>query len=387
MAHAALSFKGETMQLFIPVASGLEASVKRELFALGYPQAPAQNGRLCLQGDWQDVARLNLFLRGGERVLIELARFSARTFDELYEGVSALCWEEYFTPHTHILIDGKCVKSTLMAIKATGGVVKKAIVERLKHKLGVHSLDEKGERAVVGVSIFDDEASITLDTSGDGLHKRGYRVRTYDAPLRETTAAAMVESSFFRTGKPFVDLFCGSGTIPVEAALIALNRAAGLYRDFDFTAWKCTPKEVLPLAKEEARDKEKRGEKFLLQARDISPKAISIAKFHAQRAGVLEHINFEVGDMRNFTSEEKNGVIISNPPYGERLESERDLFPLYRDFARTFRRLPDWSCYFITSYEGAERAFGGKADKRRKVFNAHLSCGLYAYFGKPPQKP
>ena len=373
------------MKLYIPVASGVEASVKRQLRQLGYGDCPALSGRICLEGGWQDVARLNVCLRAGERVLIGVGEFPSPDFDALFEGVSALPWEEYLSPHSRILMDGKCVKSNLMAVKATGGVVKKAIAERLMKKFGVRTLDERGERTVVGVYLCENTAYLTLDTSGDGLHKRGYRVRTYDAPLRETTAAAMIESSFFRGGKPFADLFCGSGTLPVEAALYMLNIAPGIARQFDFTRWKCTPPGVLRAAREEARDLENREPLPPLFASDISEKAIGIARFHAARAGVEGDIVFQTQDMRRFRSPESFGVILSNPPYGERM-GDADLMGLYRDFGKVFRSLRDWSCYFLSAYEGAEHAFGGRADKKRHLWNARLACTLYAYFGKSPCK-
>ena len=373
------------MKLLIPVAAGLEASVKRQLKKMGYVDCPATGGRIALEGGWEDVARLNVFLRSGERVLIALGEFPAPTFDALFDGVRALPFEEFLSPHSKILIDGKCVKSELMAIKAAGGVAKKAIIERLREKLGVRTLDEKGERATIGISLVENVATVTLDTSGAGLHKRGYRTLAYDAPLKETTAAAMVESSFFRAGKPFADLFCGSGTLPIEAALYARNEAPGKKRSFDFTEFHCCPQGVLARAREEAEDTRFRGEMPPLFGGDISPRAIEIARYHAKRAGVDKDIRFACADMRTFASEEKYGVIISNPPYGERLEAESDLFPLYRDFSRTFRRLPDWSCTFLTSYAGAERVFG-RPDKRRKLYNANIECCLYSYFGKPPRK-
>ncbi len=376
---------GGNMQLFVPVAAGLEAPVKRQLKRLGYGDCPAQNGRISVEGDWQDVARLNVFLRAGERVLLHIKTFSATTFDELFEGAKTAPWEEFFTPHTKILLDGKSYKSKLMAVKAAGGVVKKAILTRLKERLGARAFDEKGERAVVGVSIVQDAVTLTLDTSGEGLHKRGYRVLTYDAPLRETMAAALIDTSFFHPEKPLADLFCGSGTIPIEAALIARGIAPNENRSFDFTRWKCVPS-VLHLAKEEAKDYH-RNVKPNIFAGDISPRAISIAKEHARRAGVLDCITFQTQDMRRFTSEEKYGVLLSNPPYGERLSgTETELFPLYRDFSRTFRALKDWSCYLVTSYTGVERAFGKRADKTRTLFNANLECRFYSYLGKKPPK-
>ncbi len=373
------------MKLLIPVTAGCEASVKRQLKALGYGDCPAEAGRISLAGDFFDVARLNVFLRAGERVLIELGRFPAHTFDELFNGVFSLPWEEFLAPHSAIFMDGKSHKSKLVAVKAAGGVAKKAVLRRLSEKLGTTSFDEKGERAVVGVSIINDVASITLDTSGDGLHKRGYRVRTYDATLRETVAAAMVESSYFRRGKAFADLFCGSGTLPIEAAMYALNIAPGAGRDFDFVRWKCAPAGALEKAREEAADVRFRGEIPPVFAGDISMRAIEITKFHAARAGVFEHIRFQCADMRAFTSAEPYGVLVSNPPYGERLGRDDDLFSLYRDFATTFRRLPDWSCYFLSAFEGAERAFG-RCPKKKPLSNAHIPCTFYAYPGKPPKR-
>ncbi len=372
------------MNLLIPCAAGVEASVKRQLHTLGYGDCPAINGRISLAGDFFDVARLNVFLRSGERVLLELGAAPVSTFEELYDAAFSLPWEEFLSAHSLIRMDGKSHQSKLGAIKAAGGVVKKAIVNRLKEKLGVRSLDEKGERAIVGVSIFRDVASFTLDTSGEGLHKRGYRTLAYEAPLKETVAAAMVESSIYRAGKPFADLFCGSGTIPIEAALYALKIAPNARREFDFCKWKCTP-EVLPQIRQEAEDVRDRQTKLALFASDLSENAVSIARYHAKRAGVGEHIRFACADMRTFSSKEPYGVLLSNPPYGERLK-EGDLFALYRDFGRMYRSLPDWSCYFLSGYAEAERAFGGRAAKRRKLSNANLPCGFYGYLGAQPPK-
>lgn len=371
------------MNLLVPCAAGVEASVKRQLKRLGYGDCPANSGRVSLEGDWHDIARLNVFLRSGERVLLVIGTFEAHNFDELYDGVFALPWEEYLSSHSRILMDGKCVRSTIMAVKAAGGVAKKAIVGRLKEKLHLRTLDEKGERTVVGISVTENRVTVTLDTSGDGLHKRGYRTLAYDAPLKETTAAAMIESSYFRSGKPFADLFCGSGTLPIEAAMYALHLAPGVNRDFDFTKWKCAP-QVLKIAREEAQDVAVRNEKLHLIGADISERAISIARYHAARAGVAEHIEFRCGDMRHFASGEKFGILMSNPPYGERLGANDDLAALYRDFSKVFRRLPDWSCYLLTAYAGAEKQFG-KPDKIRKLYNANLECAFLSYFGKKPQ--
>ena len=379
------------MKLLIPVASGLEQITKRQLFGLGYEKAPADNGRIEVDGGWQDVARLNVFLRSGERVLILLSRFQATTFDELYEGVYAIPWEDWLTVDSKILMDGKSVQSTLAAIKAAGGVAKKAIISRLaaKARTGRKTFAETGARSIVGFSIFKDEVSVTLDTSGDGLHKRGYRSLAYTAPLKETLAAGLIDSTFYNPDrdeeKPFADVFCGSGTLPIEAAMKALHIAPGLHRDFDFSAWECAPKGILETAKQEARDGEKRDAKPCIFGGDINPEAISIAKYHAKRAGVEKYIRFSVQNATAFQSELKYGVLLSNPPYGERLLDDKAVQRLMADFGRAFRRLPDWNAYILTSLPEFERYFGKTADKKKKLFNANLVCGFYSYFGKPPK--
>lgn len=379
------------MKLLIPVAFGLEQTTKRQLFKLGYEKAPADNGRIELDGDWQDIARLNLFLRSGERVLICLARFHAVTFDELYDGVYSIAWEEWLSRDSKILMDGKSVQSALAAIKAAGGVAKKAIIRRLADKLktGRTVFAETGARAVVGFSIFKDQVTVTLDTSGDGLHKRGYRSLAYAAPIKETLAAGIIDDSFYNPArdmeKPFADPFCGSGTFPIEAAMKALNIAPGKNRDFDFARWACTPNHILTRAREEANDLENRTAKPCIFGGDINPEAISIAKYHAKKAGVSHVVRLEVADARKFTHATPHGVLAANPPYGERLLDERATQTLMREFGNTFRALPDWNGYIMTSLTDFERYFGKRADKKKKLFNANLTCGLYEYFSKPPK--
>lgn len=380
------------MKLLIPVASGLEQITKRQLFSLGFDRAPAENGRIEIDGDWQDIARLNLLLRSGERVLIQLARFHAVTFDELYEGVYAIPWENWLDIDSQILMDGKSVQSVLAAVKASGGIAKKAIIRRLGDKLrsGRKTFAETGARSIVGFSIYKDEVTVTLDTSGDGLHKRGYRSLAYSAPLKETLAAALIDSTFYNPdkdeAKPFADLFCGSGTLPIEAAIKGLHIAPGLHRDFDFNAWSCTPKGIFEKAKEEAKDNEKRGAKLQIFASDINPEAVSIAKYHAKRAGVEKYIRFSMMDARKFTCKQKYGVLLSNPPYGERLSDEKEVQELMKGLGKAFRALPDWNAYILTSLPEFERYFGKSADKKKKLFNANLVCGFYSYFGKPPKE-
>ena len=379
------------MQLLIPVAFGQEQTTKRQLFSLGFEKAPADNGRILVEGNWQDIAKLNLFLRSGERVLIQLAKFPATTFDELYEGVYSIPWENYLSIDAKILMDGKSVQSTLAAIKVSGGVAKKAIIRRLSDKIrtGRKTFSETGARTIVGVSLFKDEATITIDTSGDGLHKRGYRTLSYTAPLKETLAGGIIDESFYNPekdeGKPFADVFCGSGTLPIEAAMKALRMPPNLNRRFDFEKWICTPKGVIENARAEAKDNIRWDVKPCIYGGDINPEAISIAKYHAKQAGVEKYIRFAVADARKFSSEQKYGVLISNPPYGERLSDEKAVQTLMKELGKTFRALPDWNAYILTSLQEFERWFGKTADKKKKLYNANLLCGLYSYFGKPPK--
>lgn len=376
----------------IPVASGLEQTTKRQLFSLGYEKAPADNGRIAIEGDWQDIARLNVLLRSGERVLIELAKFPARSFDELYDGVYNIPWEKWLTMDSQILMDGKSVQSQLAAVKVSGGVMKKAVISRLADKLRTDrkTFSETGARSIVQFSIFKDEVTVLLDTTGDSLHKRGYRSLAYSAPLKETLAAALIDNTFYNPDKdiekPFADVFCGSGTIPIEAAMKALHIAPGLNRDFDFTKWACAPSGILQRAKEEAKDTERRTAKPVIFASDINPKAISIAKYHAKQAGVDVHIRFSVTDATKFSCDIPYGVLLSNPPYGERLSEEKDVQKLMSDFGKTFRALPDWNAYILTSLPEFERYFGKRAIGKKKLFNANLVCGFYSYFGKPPKE-
>ena len=379
------------MELLIPVAAGLEQTVKRQLNKLGYEKCPAENGRICVEGSWQDVARLNVFLRSGERVLVKVAQFPATTFDELYGGMYAVNWEDYLEIDSQILMDGKCFQSTLGAIKACGGVAKKAIISRLadKKKRGRQTFTESGARTVVGFSIYRDVVTVTIDSTGDGLHKRGYRTLSVAAPLKETLAAAILDNTFYNperdSEKPLADPFCGSGTFPIEAAMKAWNIAPGAHRSFDFEHWAFVPKSYIRQAREEAKDGERRDRKVCIFGSDIQPKNVEIARAHARQAGVADAIRFSVADARQFSSSTPYGILVCNPPYGERLSDTKEVQSLMRDFAKAYRALPDWNAYILTSLPEFERWFGKNADKRKQLSNANLVCGLYSYHSKPPK--
>lgn len=370
------------MKLLIPAATGIEAVVKRQLDNLGYPDTRAINGRIAVEGCcWQDVCRLNVFLRSGERVLVQLAEFPANDFDELYDGIAAINWASIVSANGRVTVITKAVNSKLFAHHSIQAVGKKAIVSVLQRKYGL--LDESGEEYRVELDITNDVCSVNLDTTGAGLHKRGYRTLPYDAPLKETTAAALIDLSVWNPDKTFTDLFCGSGTLPIEAALKALKIAPGLNRQFAFQQWGCVDADAYRLAVEEAHDV--RVERNLsIIGGDIGSKAIEIAQFHAKQAGVDKYVKFNVRDAREFVSNASYGVNISNPPYGERLGDVEQARQLARDMGKLYKTLDKWNFYFLSPVETFERDFGRRANKKRYVYNAGIKCSYYSFNGPKP---
>ena len=372
------------MKLLVPTATGIEAVVKRQLDILGYPDTKAINGRIAVDGcSWHDVARLNMFLRSGERVLIQLAEFPTNDFDELYQGVANVDWGEIISANGRVTVITKAVNSKLFAHHSIQAVGKKAIVSVLQRKYA--SLPESGEEYKVELDITDDLCSVNLDTTGVGLHKRGYRTLPYDAPLKETTASALIDLSVWNPDKVFADLFCGSGTLPIEAALKALKIAPGLNRKFAFQQWGCVDKDAHELAVQEANDVRVERNLNIIGA-DLSPKAIEIAQFHAQQAGVDKYIKFNLRDAREFVSNAGYGVNISNPPYGERLGDVEQVRQLARDMGKLYRTLNKWNFYFLSPIETFERDFGRRADKKRYIYNAGIKCSYYTFNGPKPTK-
>ncbi|MGN1259328.1 MAG: class I SAM-dependent RNA methyltransferase [Christensenellales bacterium] len=373
------------MKIAVTTAFGIEAVTKRELLKLGYADTKAIEGKIELEGDYTCLAKLNVNLRTAERVLIKLAEFVATDFDTFYNEVKKIPFEDYLTPTHHILLDGNCKNSKLMAIKATGGVCKKAIIDRLKNYYKT-DITESGYRAVVVFNIENDLVKVYLDSSGDGLHKRGYRTLSYTAPIKETIASAMILLSVYNKEKPFADLFCGSGTIAIECALIAKQIAPGLYRNFDFEHFKNFPQRAIDSVRAEAKRNILHDFKPNIIAKDINPEAIKIAKFHAKNAKVDNVIKFEVGDMKDFKSTDDFGVIISNPPYGYRIGNSCDAPSMYKDFNKMLNGLNNWSAYLLTNYKSVEKALNRHADKKRKLFNANIECTYYSFLGKKPDK-
>ena len=377
-------FDGE-LKISVSSASGIEAITKRELKSLGYGDVPSYNGRMNFIGKMLDIARCNMFLRTANRVRIILAEFKAETFDELFDKVYALDFKEILPYDAIVAVEAKSVKSKLFAMSAIQSVVKKAIVKKMTGYYGTQTMPESGERYLFELSLVEDNATLSLDTSGDGLHKRGYRQKVWIAPMRETMAAAIILNSFYRADRVLIDPFCGSGTIPIEAALIATNTAPGINRNFAFEKFHNAP-DVLSRVRQEAEDKAVRDIALRIYGYDIDARAIKLSYEHAERAGVKNLVHFEKRDMRDVTSRYAHGIIITNPPYGERLSGGEELKNLYRDFGKMFRSLDEWSAYVVGTSPAFEKYFGQKADKKRKLYNSEIECTLYQFFGAPPKK-
>ena len=370
------------MKLLIPAATGIEAVVKRQLLNLGYGNTRAINGRVAVENcTWQDVCRLNLFLRSGERVLIQLAEFPATTFDELFDGICRIPWCDFVDKSGKVTVITKTVDSTLFAHHAIQSIGKKAIVTVLQRRYG--ALDETGADYKVELDITKNVVSVNLDTSGAGLHKRGYRTLAYSAPLKETTAASLIDLSVWNQNKMFTDLFCGSGTLPIEAALKALKIAPGLNRQFDFMHWQCVDADAYKLAQQEAMDI-RQDRPLNIVGGDINPRAIEIAKFHAKAAGVDRYVKFNLRAAEEFVTKQSYGVNISNPPYGERLGDVDEAKQIAVNMGKLYRKLDKWNFYFLSPMQDFERNFGRRADKKRYLYNAGIKCSFYTFNGPKP---
>lgn len=368
------------LQFIIPVLFGLEAPAADELRRLGLADVRAENGRVLCRGTGADIPRINLNLRCGERLLIELGRFPAPDFEALFQGVRALPWEQFIPKNGQFPVKGHCLDSRLHAVSPCQAIVKKAVAARLGGRYGLTVLPETGALYQIQFSIMKDTAALMLDTTGAGLHKRGYRAQGVAAPLRETLAAAMVLLSRYRGRDPFVDPFCGSGTIPIEAALIAKNRAPGLLRSFSAQKWDWLDRRLWTDAEQEARDKEFHGN-YDIAGSDIDPAAVELARHNAKLAGVDDAARFAVADARDFRPDAPAGRVVTNPPYGERVMERQEAQTLYRDFGQTWRAVGEgWNLYLLSSHTEFERAFGAPADKKRKLYNGMLKCDLFMYF-------
>ena len=365
-------------KLCVPCLLGLEGPIADELRRLKMRDVAAENGRVYFTGNEEEVARANVNLRIGERVLIELGQFDAFSFDQLFEGTKALPWEMLIPKDGAFPVKGYSLNSKLFSVSDCQKIIKKAIVERLKKVYRIEWFAETGPLYQVQFSIMKDRASLCIDTSGFGLHKRGYRPAHNAAPLKETMAAAMVSLSRYRGREDFADPFCGSGTIAIEAALIAKNRAPGLRRDFTAMDWPGFDKLMWARVRDEARAKEFSGD-YRIFASDIDPHAIEIARENALRAGVADIVKFEVADALNFDRRTERGIIVTNPPYGERIMERREAEGLYAGFGKAYFATENWKLYLLSSHTEFERTFGKTADKKRKLYNGMIKCDLFMY--------
>ena len=366
-------------QFCVPCLFGVEGLVADELRRMNIREVRAEDGRVLFSGSLADCAAVNLSLRCGERVLMEIGSFPAKSFDALFEGTRALPWENILPRDAAFPVTGYSLDSALFSVPDCQRIIKKAVVERMKARYHLDHFPESGAEYKIRFSLRKDLASLYLDTSGTALHKRGYRPAHTDAALRETLAAAMVKLARYRGKGDFCDPFCGSGTIAIEAALAALSRAPGLYRSFAAEDWAFFDPALWQQARAAAIAAEYSGE-YRIFASDIDPRAIQIARDNAVRAGVDHLIEFSVADACHFSRQTERGVIVTNPPYGERLLDRKQAEELYQGFGAAVSGLENWSLYVLSSHTEFERCFGKTADKKRKLYNGMIKCDLFMYF-------
>lgn len=378
-----------TFDLLVPCHFGLEAVLKREIYDLGYEITKVEDGRVTFEGDEEAVCRANIFLRTAERVMIQVGRFKATTFEELFQGIRNLPWEEYIPEDGKFWVKkASSINSKLFSPSDIQSIAKKAMVERMKQKYHKEWFKEDGASYPVRIFLLKDEVTVALDTSGDSLHKRGYRTMTSKAPLTETLAASLIMLTPWRKDRILVDPFCGSGTFPIEAAMIAANIAPGMNRDFTAEEWtNLIDRKLWYECVKEAEDMIDTTVKVDIQGYDIDGDVIRAARENAKRAGVEHMIHFQQRAVADLSHPKKYGFIITNPPYGERLEDKADLPDLYTQIGQAYQRLDSWSMFLITSYTDTEKYIGRKADKNRKIYNGMLKTYFYQFLGpKPPKK-
>lgn len=374
-----------SITLIATAAMGVEAIVADEVRRLGY-ECQVENGKVTFQGDELAICRANLWLRTADRVKLKVGEFQATTFEELFEQTKALPWADYLPVDANFPVVGKSVKSKLFSVSDCQAIVKKAVVESLKKHYHVSWFAETGPLYRIEVALHKDIATLTIDTSGAGLHKRGYRIAQGEAPLKETLAAALVQLTNWTPDRPFVDPFCGSGTIPIEAALIGQNIAPGFNRDFASEQWGWIGEKAWEQAREEAEDLAHYDQPLDISGFDIHHRMIDIAKANALEAGLGDLITFKQMQVKDFASKKQYGVIVGNPPYGERLGERKEVEIMYKEMGKTFSKLDTWSVYILTAHKQFEKYYGKKATKRRKLFNGFIETHYYQFWGPRPPR-
>lgn len=375
-----------TYKLLATAAMGLESIVASEVKEMGY-ETQTENGKVFFEGDERDIAKTNLWLRTADRVKVIAGEFDAFTFDELFEKTKDIEWEKFLPVDAEFPVQGKSVKSTLHSVPNCQSIVKKAIVERLKGAYHRNSfLDETGPRFKIEVSILKDKVQLSIDTSGAGLHKRGYRLDQGEAPLKETLAAALVKLSRWTPDRPFVDPFCGSGTIVIEAAMIGQNIAPGYNREFDSEKWPWIGEAIWKEVREQAEELENYDQPLNILGTDIDHNMVRIAEQNAREAGFGDIIQFQQREVKDFDTTEENGVIIGNPPYGERIGEIEVIEEMIKDMGRVFSKYPTWSVYILSSMARFETLYGQPATKKRKLFNGFIRTDLFQFWGERSKK-
>lgn len=377
----------EKINLIATAAFGLEAVVAHEVKSLGYTDVQVENGKVNFQADLKALARANLWLRTADRVRLKVGEFTATSFEELFEQTKTLPWADWIPENGTFPVEGKSIKSQLFSVSDCQAIVKKAVVESLKRKYKKEWFEEKGPLYKIEVALLKDVATLTIDTSGPGLHKRGYRDWIGPAPLKETLAAALIQLSYWNPDRVFVDPLCGSGTIPIEAALIGMNIAPGMNRTFACEDWPVIPRTIWREARAETHDLAKYDQKLSIMGTDYDGEILKVARRNAQEADVADQIHFQEIPLKDWRSSKKYGVIICNPPYGERLSDRREVENLYREMGKVFASHDTWSYYVITSHKEFEKLFNRKADKKRKLYNGAMEIHYYQFYGpRPPKK-
>lgn len=376
----------KTFECIAPCHFGLEAVLKREIIELGYEITSVEDGRVTFIGDAEAVCRANVFLRTAERILIKVGQFHAETFDELFEGTKALPWEEYLPQNAKFWVaKAASVKSKLFSPSDIQSIMKKAMVERMRKVYRVNWFPEDGDAFPVRVFLHKDEVTVSLDTTGESLHKRGYRKLTAKAPIAENLAAALIMLTPWNKTRILVDPFCGSGTIPIEAAMMAANMAPGMNRSFLAESWThIISRKEWYACMDEAAELVDFSQMPDIQGYDIDDEMVRIARENAKFAGVEQYIHFQRRGIEALSHPKKYGFIITNPPYGERLEDKNTIASIYRTLGERYRQLDSWSLYMITSYEDAQQMIGRKADKNRKIYNGMLKTYYYQFMGPKP---
>ncbi len=373
--------------LIATATMGLEAIVAREVKDLGYNDVKVENGRVEFTADVSAIPRANLWLRTADRVKIKVGEFKAYTFDELFEKTKALPWADLIPVDAEFPVIGKSVKSTLFSVSDCQAIVKKAVVESMKLKHKLDWFDEDGAFYRIEVALLKDVATLTIDTSGTGLHKRGYRYHHNEAPLKETLAAAMIMLTNWKPDRPFADPFCGSGTLPIEAAMIGQNIAPGFNREFASEDWHWIGEDKWNEARQEVEDLANYDQPLDILGADIDHRSVELAQNNAMEAGFDELIQFKQMQVKDFRHKGQYGVLIGNPPYGERLGERPEVEEMYRDMGEAFKLLDTWSIYMLTSHEQFETFYGKKASKKRKLYNGNIKTDYYQFFGpRPPRK-